>query len=175
MSCVEIFDGNKLEPRNYIKLNFLFDSPESSAGDCDMALKMLLLYLSLFTYLSVFDAYKYVVSINDDLGPCDNGKPYIDKYADMSNILLTKKDDDVLVVEGNMTTLIDFPPLSRFVVQLSYYRKERGDWVLLPMKQIYPDFCAVLFSPLELWHPVARQLKGDARKCPPPKGVRTSI
>lgn len=155
-------------------MNFLSDCPESSAGDCSMVLKMLFLFLSLIAYLGVCCAYKYLVSINDDLGPCDNGKPYIDKYADMSNVLLTKKDEDILIVEGNMTTLVDFPPFTRFVVQMSYYRKERGEWLLLPMKQIFPDFCAVLFSPLELWYPVSSQLKGDARKCPPPKGVRIS-
>lgn len=136
-----------------------------------MPSKIVFALLSLFTYLGACVAYKYVVSINDDLGPCDNDVPYLDKYTDMSNVMLTKLDDDVLLVDGNMTTLVDFPPDKKFVVQSSFYRKERGSWTLLPMKQMFPDFCAVLFSPVELWFSVADQLEGDARKCPPPKGV----
>lgn len=137
-----------------------------------MASSILLLFVSLAAWMGAGAAYKYVVSINDDLGPCDNGIPYLDKYADMSNVMLTKSDEDALLVDGNMTTLVDFPPDHRLVIQSSYYRKERGVWNLLPMKQVFPDFCRVLFSPLELWHPVANQLQGDARKCPPPKGVK---
>lgn len=128
--------------------------------------------LSLATYLGTCVAYKYVVSVNDDLGPCENGMPYLDKYADMSNVMLTKLDEDVLLIDGNMTTLVDFPPNDKLVVQTAYFRKERGEWTTLPMKQVFPDFCAVLFSPAELWYPVADQLQGNARKCPPPKGVK---
>lgn len=140
-----------------------------------MASFVLFSLFTLVVYLRICVAYKYVVSINDDLGPCENGMPYIDKYADMSNIKFTKLNEDVLLVDGNMTTLIDFPPFpptNRFVVHTKYFRKERGAWTQLPMKQVFPDFCAVLFSPLEIWYPVSNQLKGDARKCPPPKGVR---
>lgn len=126
---------------------------------------------SLIIYVGACVAYKYTVSVNDDMGPCDNGKPYVDKYVDMTHVVFTKTDDDILIIDGNLTTLVDLTPRERLSILASYFRKDRGLWKKLPMNQVIPDLCTVLFSPLEIWYPVSKQLKGDARKCPPPKGV----
>lgn len=136
-----------------------------------MTSNILFTFLAVILCVSACAAYKYIVSVNDDLGPCDTGVPYLDKYVDMSNVKLTKSDDDALIVDGNMTTTFDFPPNNKFVIHSSFFRKERGQWTPLPMKHVIPDFCPVFFSPAEIWYPVADQLVGDARKCPPPKGV----
>lgn len=35
----------------------------------------------------------------------------------------------------------------------------------------YPDFCAVEYNKDELWYETTKDFTGEARKCPPQKGV----
>lgn len=127
--------------------------------------------LILFVNFKVNISYKYEVVVNDGIGKCGNGMPSLDTFLDMTNLEISKPEEDLLILNGNATFLIDLPPGHKLSIKTKFIKKMNGYWVPMAVTQFIPDFCAVAFDPSKSWYGATRQLKGGARKCPPSKGV----
>lgn len=129
--------------------------------------------LVLLLIVKISFSYRFLVTVNEDIEKCKNGLPTLDEFVDLTNLEITKPEEDLLVLNGHVTFLADLQPGHKAVIKSAFSKKQGGFWMPVPVVNFIPDFCAVEFDSKEMWYPMTKNLQGDARKCPPPKGVTT--
>ena len=138
-------------------------------------MKFFELFLSFCVLASVGKAVKYQATFGEEILPCDSNWPTLNTIIDYTQLNITKLMSGVLLLNGNVTIIQDFDKNVAFEVQITFKKKEQGKYVLTPFRKIIPNFCLVEFNPQEIWYSTTRKFKGDARQCPPRKGVRSVV
>lgn len=133
---------------------------------------MIWFFLCTVMFLELVKANTYLLVFESSIKKCESDKS-LDNVFDSSNVELQVEGEegDFIVLNGNVSSVYEFPPDSTLTLKASLEKNDLGTWVKQPFFITYLNFCSQLFEESSVWFDVVKHFTGDQRVCPPKKGV----